>query len=225
MLRSLQPSETGPPEHLYLNPSPKEAGTFPAVWFIPQKASQIHQGVPGCPGVCCCQACSCKWNPICLSVCSCFSGRAGLSSAPDKTPLTQFPVSGRFFPDGFSLPAFLSSGLQFKPEAIRHFLRWDPNREGSQLASPTPHGPTERMVLRKMSVVSSLRGSRGRAPGRHSKRCHFLCSALPLNGRARQPHLTAHKGFLSNATFHFYEPVEHVSLYTMIRRSETASHI
>lgn len=187
MLRSLQPSETGRPEHLYLNPSPKEAGTFLAVWFITQKASQIHQGVPGCPGVCCCQACSCKWNHICISVCWCFSGRAGLRSAPDKTPLTQFPVSGIFFSWWVSLPAFLSWGLQFKPEAIRHFLRWDPNWEATQLASPTPHGPTERMGLGKISVVSSLRGSRGRAPGRHSKRCHFLCWALSLNCHARQP--------------------------------------
>lgn len=182
-----------------------------------QKASQVHQGVLGFPGVCSCQACSCKWNHICISGCWCFSGRAALRSAPDKTPPTQFPVSGRFIPDGFHSQHSCPQAFRFKAEAMGHFLRWEPHREATQFAPPTPHNPIERIVFRKMSMVSSLHWSRGRASGMHRKRCHFLHWALSLSTFSKQhstintwgchcgqPHLTAYKGFLSNSDFHFY---------------------
>lgn len=56
--------------------------------------------------------------------------RAGFRSAPDKTPPTPFPGSGRFIPDEFhpNIPVI----QVFETKATGHFLNWELRRKTTQ---------------------------------------------------------------------------------------------
>lgn len=101
MLWSLQPSETRPTEACYPEPQSGELGHSWQLIYYPE-ALQIHQGVLSYPGVWSYQASSCKWNLICRSVSWVVgASHGGLRWASDKATPVQFPVSGRYIPDGF----------------------------------------------------------------------------------------------------------------------------
>lgn len=167
MLRSLQASETGPLEPRTQSPCQREAGTFVADGFITQKALQIHQGVLGFWG----------WGsaavkaPVVNGTTSVFlqlgvlvllwEGR--VRSAPDKTPPTQFPVSGRLISDEF--PSQHSCPQASEGGGHRARSQVGTKQRGHTVS--ISHSPLSHLG-RWQGQLSSLSG--GRAAGRHRKR-------------------------------------------------------
>lgn len=206
-----------------LNPVPKapvrgkEAGTFVADGFITQKALQIHQGILGFWG----SGSAAVKAPVVNGTtsiflhlgCWCFCGRAGLRSAPDKTPPTQFSVSGKLildeFPSQHSCPQASEGGghrarsqvgtkqrghtVSISHSPLSHLGRWQGSaqltvrREGCRKAQEEVSGsPAGLSSFSEQHPTTE-------PPVTNPRGCH-----------SGQPHLTAYKGFLSKATFHLY---------------------
>lgn len=106
---------------------------------------------------------------FCISGCWCFCESVGLRSAPDKTPPTQFPVSGRLISDEF--PSQHSCPQASEGGGHRARSQVGTKQRGHTVS--ISHSPLSHLG-RCQGQLSSLSG--GRAAGRHRKRCqgHLL---------------------------------------------------